>query len=187
MTYSYGKTHMLKTLSLIIFVITLSGCVSTPKTINEFANKVTVKDSNFDSSIKFDGYELFNMKDVGFCGYDYENYSLRGWKDKKTDAVSHQLYFSVKYNRDWRHYRSASYSDGKQSDITTISKDVTSCRDSYLCGCDYKEVMGVSLSDEFLKENKDTGFSIRFNSKSSHENIITVPQEYIKGYLTIAK
>ncbi|MBC8553946.1 MAG: hypothetical protein H8D23_30420 [Candidatus Brocadiales bacterium] len=74
---------MLKTLSLIFFVISLSGCVSTPKTINEFANKVTVKDSNFDSFIKFDGYELFNMKNVGFCGYDYENYLLRGWKDKK--------------------------------------------------------------------------------------------------------
>jgi hypothetical protein len=48
--------------------------------------------------------------------------------------------------------------------------------------------LSVDVNEELaLPENKDTGFSIRFNSKSSHESVITVPQEYIKGYLTVAK
>jgi hypothetical protein len=41
----------------------------------------------------------------------------------------------------------------------------------------------LDLSDSFLKENMEKGFSIDFNSKASISNQITIPSSYLKGYL----
>jgi hypothetical protein len=46
--------------------------------------------------------------------------------------------------------------------------------------------MELNLSDDFLRSNMETGFSIGFNSKKV-TNKITIPSDYIKGYLKVAK
>ena len=181
---------MKKLLLLSLISLTLIGCASmvVPTNPSEFAERVTTSDSEFDNAIQFNGYNIFDMKDMGLlAGYDYQNYFLRGWKDKVNGSIRHQLYVSIKYSNmfdsgSWRFYRSASYSNGEQSDITEISTDV-SCYN----GCDYTETIGISLSDEFLRDNMDTGFSIRFNAKSGDKNVITISPDYIKGYLQVAK
>ena len=67
--------------------------------------------------------------------------------------------------------------------ISLISSNASGCSGSV---CSYKETMELMLSDEFLRSNMDTGFSMRFNSKKE-TNKITISSVYIKGYLKVAK
>ena len=68
-------------------------------------------------------------------------------------------------------------------DITLISSNASGCSGP---SCSYTEKMELKLSDEFLRSNMDTGFSIRFNSKKE-TNKTTISSGYIKGYLKVAK
>jgi len=147
--------------------------------VAKYAEKVKVSDSNS----KFIGSEINERKKMGLLiNSDYEDYFLQG--SINNGLIQHQLHLSIKYTSDnWRNYYSASFSEENQVDITLISSSAVSCSGS---SCDYTEVMELNLSDDFLRSNMETGFSIVFNSKKS-TNKITIPSNYIKGYLKVAK
>ncbi len=147
--------------------------------VAKLAEKVKVSDSNS----KFIGPEINERKKMGFLiNSDYEDYFLQG--SINNGLIQHQLHLSIKYTSDkWRNYYSASFSDGNQVDITLISSSAVGCSGS---SCDYTEVMELNLSDDFLRRNMEKGFSIVFNSIKS-TNKITIPSNYIKGYLKVAK
>ena len=147
--------------------------------VAKYAEKVKVSDSNS----KFIGSELNERKKMGLLiNSDYEDYFLQG--SINNGLIQHQLHLSIKYtSNNWRNYYSASFSKENQVDITLISSSAVSCSGS---SCDYTEVMELNLSDDFLRSNMETGFSIVFNSKKS-TNKITIPSNYIKGYLKVAK
>ena len=147
--------------------------------VAKYAEKVTVSDSNS----KFIGSEINERKKMGFLiNSDYEDYFLQG--SINNGLIQHQLHLSIKYTSDnWRNYYSASFSKENQVDITLISSSAVSCSGS---SCDYTEVMELNLSDDFLRSNMETGFSTVFNSIKS-TNKITIPSDYIKGYLKVAK
>jgi len=147
--------------------------------VAKYAEKVKVSDSNS----KFIGSEINERKKMGFLiNSDYEDYFLQG--SINNGLIQHQLHLSIKYTSDnWRNYYSASFSNGNQIDITLISSGAVGCSGS---SCDYTEVMELNLSDDFLRSNMETGFSTVFNSIKS-TNKITIPSDYIKGYLKVAK
>ena len=147
--------------------------------VDKYAEKVKVLDSN----TKFVGSEISNSKMRGILSnYDLQDYFLQG--SINNGLIQHQLHLSIKYTSDkWRNYDSASFSDENQVDITLISSSAVGCSGS---SCDYTEVMELNLSDDFLRNNLETGFSIDFNSKKG-TNKITIPSNYIKGYLKVAK
>ena len=147
--------------------------------VDKYAEKVKVSDSNS----KFIGSEINERKKMGFLiNSDYEDYFLQG--SINNGLIQHQLHLSIKYTSDnWRNYYSASFSKENQVDITLISSSAVSCSGS---SCDYTEVMELNLSDDFLRSNMETGFSTVFNSIKS-TNKITIPSNYIKGYLRVAK
>jgi len=147
--------------------------------VAKYAEKVKVSDSNS----KFIGSEINERKKMGLLiNSDYEDYFLQG--SINNGLIQHQLHLSIKYTSDnWRNYYSASFSKENQVDITLISSSAVSCSGS---SCDYTEVMELNLSDDFLRSNMETGFSTVFNSKKS-TNKITIPSDYIKGYLKVAK
>jgi len=72
--------------------------------------------------------------------------------------------------------------DGNETNISQISTSVSNCISS---SCNYREVIEVNLTDEFLRSNMETGFSMRFNSKKE-TNKITISSAYLKGYLQVA-
>ena len=174
-------------------VVFLTGCASfpkTPETTSDFANRVQVSDSKFDSNIKFSGHTMSSdfLNGSVLCPYDWERYFLRGWKNKKNRNLTHQLYFSIDYyDGDWRHYNSASFDNGEQADITRIDQDVSCGSGGGICGCRYTEQVGLDLSDQFLKSKAKEGFTIRFNSKDSTNNFVNITPNYISGYLSVAK
>ena len=149
--------------------------------VDKYAEKVKVLDSN----TKFIGSEISNSKMRGILtNYDFLDYFLQG--SINNGLIQHQLHLTIKYTSNkWRNYNSASFSDENQVDITVISSSARAlnCSGS---NCDYTEVMELNLSDDFLRSNMETGFSIGFNSKKVTNNI-TIPSNYIKGYLKVAK
>jgi len=143
--------------------------------------KVVFKNSNFDSKIKFTGPEISNTKQMGLLsGYDYEKYRIRGWKDKTTGEIRHQIYIQIKYSGGWRFYRTASFDAGNQQSLVEIDHKVVSC---YKYGCTLKETVGVAVDADFLFKHKRRDLHIRIDSKSGHENFINIPYNYTSGYL----
>ena len=157
--------------------------------ISKYAESVKVL--NDDSQIRFKGVQMSEAKRVGMLDeYDYQDYFLKGLKNKNTGLIQHQLNLKLKYT--WsqlKNYSSASFCDKWQGcenaeklDITLISSSASSCTPDT---CDYSEIMELNLSDDFLKNNMEDGFTVSFNSKKS-TNEITIASDYLKGYLRIA-
>jgi len=156
--------------------------------VAKIAEEVKVSDSNSE----FTGPEISETKKRALLDNpEHYNYFLRGIRGDD-GLIQHQLHFSIKYDSgDRRNYYSASQcdrwrgctDDGNEMDITLISSNASGCSGSF---CSYTETMELKLSDEFLRSNMDTGFSIRFNSKKE-TNKITISSDYIKGYLKVAK
>jgi len=161
--------------------------------VAKFVEKIKISDSNS----KFTGPEISETKKRGLLlNSDYHNYFLRGIRGHD-GLIQHQLHFSIKYDsEDRRNYYSASQcdrwkgctDDGNEMDITLISSNASGCSGYF---CIYTETMELKLSDEFLRSNMDTGFSMRFNSKEISSKLfsskITISSSYLKGYLEVAK
>ena len=162
--------------------------------VAQYAENVKVIDGDFE--IKFEGSEISKSKKVGMLDeYEYQDYFIKGLKDKKTGLIQHQLYATLKYTwKKRRNFSSASFCDKwqgceneEQVDINLISSSASSCTPS---ACEYSEIVELNLSDDFLKDNKEEGFSISFNSTEGYTKAtskITIPFDYLKGYLAVAK
>ena len=156
--------------------------------ILKYSEMVKVSDDN----LKFTGSKISDTKSRNFVGKaENLDYFLLGFKDNNSGLTQHKLNFSITYTSDERrNYSSASYCDRWEGcdeesllDIALISLKATGCSSFE---CDYNEIMELDLSDDFLRENMEKGFSINFNSKSSISNKITISSSYIKGYLKVA-
>ena len=169
-------------------ILQAENAIIEAENVAKFAEKIKISDNNS----KFIGPEISETKKRGLLlNTDYLNYFLRGIRGND-GLIQHQLHFSIKYDSsDRRNYYTASQcdrwrgctDDGNEMDITLISSNASGCSGSV---CSYTETMELKLSDEFLRSNMDTGFSIRFNSKKE-TNKITIPSDYTKGYLKVAK
>ena len=157
--------------------------------ISKYAESVKVL--NGDSEVKFEGLQMLESKRVGMLDvFDYQDYFLKGLKDKNSGLMQHQLFVKLKYTwKQRKNYSSASFcdkwqgcKDEAQVDITLISSSASSCSSSE---CDYTEVMELNLTDNFLRSAMDDGFTVSFNSKKS-SNEITIASDYLKGYLKVA-
>ena len=87
-----------------------------------------------------------------------------------------------------RNYHSFSFCDqwnncAESSEIKVVSVSGSNCKNN---NCDYKEVFQVQLTDEFLKNTINDGFSMRLISDSK-TNKIEIPKAYLMGYLKVAQ
>ena len=107
--------------------------------------------------------------------------------------LQHKLNISIEHNSlNKRAYLSANLCDEwmrcegatslAQELIVTSSKGVN-CIAS---GCEFTEEMTLKLTDNFLKESINKGFTIRLNAKRK-SNKIKVSKAYLMGYLQVAK
>jgi len=157
--------------------------------ISKYAESVKVL--NGDPEVKFEGLQMSESKRVGVLDeYTYQDYFLKGIKDKNTGLIQHQLFVKLKYTwKKRKNFSSASFCDKWQGceneaqvDITLISSIASNCSPSE---CDYIEEVELNLTDDFLRSRMDDGFSVSFNSKKSTDKI-TIASNYLKGYLVIA-
>lgn len=109
--------------------------------------------------------------------------AIRGWRVRQSREVTHQLFIFVIYrDSDLRRYRRATYLGGSVAEVTDIDWEVLNCLGSR-GQCSYSETFGVSLSDDFLRDQAERGFSIQITARSGHSFLATVPNGYLRGYL----
>lgn len=126
-------------------------------------------------------FEVANGDIPGVDGiYDEQSVLLRGFKDKKKQTTTHQIYLVIRYRGDWRYYTSASFVGGEQKRLTALKREVIGC--SGRGSCTLQETLGIEISDEALR-NGNRSINVRVNSKSGFANEIVIPQNYILGYL----
>tara|TARA_B110000003_G_C16489533_1_gene472890 strand:+ start:70 stop:795 length:726 start_codon:yes stop_codon:yes gene_type:complete len=155
--------------------------------VAEYAEKIIILENNS----KFIGPEINERRKVGLMlESDYEDYYLKGQKDLGNGSISHQLYLSLKYNADkLRNYNSANFCDkwqdcssGKKIVVANIQSGADSCSGS---NCEYREIFELEFTDEVLKSYMNDGLSFVITSKRN-SNKITIPANYIKGYLRVS-
>ena len=126
---------------------------------------------------------------VLFSDVDIQNYQLEGEKNI-TNTLAHKLKVTISYNStNIRNYSSAALCDqwnrcdNSILELNAISKNASNCSSG---SCNYEETMDLKLSDEFLRNSINNGFTIEFFSKRK-SNKITVSKAYLMGYLMVAK
>ncbi|MFZ5756939.1 MAG: hypothetical protein ACOY3X_08560 [Pseudomonadota bacterium] len=164
--------------------LALAGCATNyaAKPPEAIARAVQIKDSAFDAAVTYVGPRLQTKKTRGIFT-DYQYAQLRSIKDRKTGSVKHQLYIQVNYTGSWRYYQVVSFKNGHQEALSVIGRDVSSCTG---IGCMYTETLGVDVTEEQLLSGGNS-FEVRISSKSGHENIVALPENYVTGYFSAIK
>lgn len=163
----------------LVFALFVSGCATNyaDKSQDEVAKGITVKNSEFDSSISYIGPQAMSETRRGLS-VDNETVQLLAIQNKKTKATKYIVYARILYSFDWRFYNSVSFSDGNTVPVKQLSQVVDSCTGA---GCIHTEEISFPIGLEKLKEKG--GFRFRLNSKSDVENIIALPKNYIEGFV----
>lgn len=122
--------------------------------------------------------------------FDLQSYYLEGSKNSITTNISHKLHITVAHNsKNKREYLSASLCDewgrceGEEKKLIAVSAIASNCSTT---SCDYNEVMELELSEDFLKNRINEGFTMKLISKKkSHKIKVSIP--YLMSYLSFAK
>lgn len=114
-------------------------------------SRVTVNDDTLEPIATLSTDKGFVSKGSFFDKVKSDNF-FRAFIDKQSGAVRYQLYATVTYGPDWRHFTSASaLFDGRPRAIplTIISKDVVTCAGGY---CVMRETVGIPLAESDVEQ-----------------------------------
>lgn len=170
---------LIKSIFTLTIIASITGCATTnsSNTPEDFAKRISIKNSEFDKEITFVGSPIYTVTKRGLFE-DNETTRIVAFQSKTTGKVQYSLYISVMYMFDWRFYKSISLKDTTTIQLKSISQKVNFCQS---IGCNHTEEMGANIPLETLDSSKD--FIFRLNSTSGKENIITIPYTYVAGTL----
>ena len=155
---------------------------------NKYADKVII----LEEGVKFISPEISENVKNGVLDTDIDkvSYSIEGTRDINSNLMSHQLNLSLSYNsKNKRNYNSVKFCDKWNNcdelnrTINVISVNASNCKNN---SCVYKEIISLDLTDSFLRDSIEKGFSMRLMSKKK-TNSIKIPKAYLMGYLKVAK
>ena len=175
-----GGVAMMRNTGLAIAAcLAISACATNyaSKPASEVAKAVTVKDSQFDSSAAYIAPLTLSTTKRGLFT-DNESVQLVAMQDKKSKQVTFRLAVRIMYSFDWRFYESASFNDGSRVDSINTKREVDACNS---LGCIHTEELVFPIDKTRLADAGSLTF--RLNSKAGAENIITIPKNYIDGFL----
>ena len=152
-----------------------------------FANLVKVSSNG----LNFIGAEVTeSISTLLSAESEIQTYSILGLKDSLDGSISHKLKVVVLHvSEDSRGYTSANFCDrwgrcnGEMKEIKAVSVNASNCKSN---SCQFKEIVELDLSDEFLTNSLDSGFSLRLYSNKS-SNKISISKAYLMGYLSMVK
>jgi len=105
-------------------------------------------------------------------------YCLRSFLDRRTGAVTHQLYVSDSYFGTERGWNAARDSAGTQLPFVPVSRDEIACEDR----CSYAEEFAATLADGEMRANPN-GVTVTFAARSGAEKIVRISGEQIAAQL----
>jgi hypothetical protein len=166
-------------ISSLIAIYSLFPSLSLSETVS--AGGVEVQSDKFSDLITVSGVRLTTKVEGGHGKrYEHKTWLLRTWLDMKSPLRRHQLYFSVNYFGDWRHFFGASDDTANRLKFVGIDKEVLSC-DSY--GCFYIETFGVDIAETFLRSRIKDGFEVKTLAQDGTSTIFAVTAEQIGAQL----
>ena len=119
-----------------------------------------------------------------------ESESIASNVEVSANGLSHRLQLSLIHNADQkRSFISANLCDrwgrceGETFEINNISVLASNCSSS---NCEYNEIVELDLSDDFLRDHVNKGFTFRFNATKSSSKV-KVSKVYLVGYLKVAQ
>jgi len=168
----------------VVLMFSIVGCLSTQQQIKiEWDNSYDIKKS---IKIKYDEFK----KVITFVGPSYpggyilkSKIFLRAWKyDKNPEHVIYQIYISSIYDSSSRrNYTRAYDSNGISLETTSIHHDVSCYSRRHYTNCTYFEHIGVSVSEQYLR-NHINGIKLKIEGSGGSE-IHNIPALYIKTFL----
>ncbi len=165
--------------SVAAIALALSACATTGShdatTAYGVASAVTVESDPYDQIVRYRGPSL---RESQFAG-DYSDYFLRS--RMIGDEWVHQIYVSIGWRGEWRHYNRASLLGGEAVEFTRIGSHVEGC--SGYSGCFLREIFGATLSDDQLSRGAIYGIAVRFYSQRGAVKDFEFPPHYVEGYL----
>lgn len=174
-----------KTSSIILIsaplLLLLSGCG--PRIINwdnpqEAASRIEIKHDPFQKVTTITGPNCASNPQE-------DALMLRAWR-LDSGRTEIQIYVSDEYTYEimrsgvgWRFYTLAHDSEGHELPVVQISRAVNWCG-RYKCS--YLEVVGVTITREYLVAHEATGIILKISGKGG-EYIVTIPGPYIQAFL----
>ena len=135
---------------------------------------VTVEDDQGKSRIRFIGEKARYGRGTGV-------YLLRSWLERKSGALSHQVYVTDRYlSESARHWMRATDSDGKRLKFTLIDNKVENCGPD---GCPRMEAFGAAIEDAGLRAAAKRGYTIEFGAQDGTKASVTVTPDQIRDQL----
>ncbi|HBU89369.1 MAG TPA: hypothetical protein DEF26_17320 [Acinetobacter sp.] len=134
-----------------------------------------LKQKDTSASVVFDRFE----KIVNIKTKDFNNMLLRGTYNPTTKKlITTQLYLNTSFIGKWGNIQIAYDTDGNTHEVVKIDRDAD-CSNRYM-DCKLSEIIGVSLSEPFLRKNKN-GFELKL--KGQQDRIIKVPSDIVVSFL----
>ena len=185
-----GLLHCNKRL-LPLLAILLSGCALNYYTMlpDEVAGAVIITDSKSEAEIRYKGPSIIKEETYKVVTDD-QYYRLRGWRNRKTGTLKHQLKVIISNPTSrFRIYNSASFDNGQRAQLEELRR-YERCRvpgsragKSGFTECLHEQTLGVLLTDEALRTYADRGFTLKISAEDGNLSHIKVPANYIQGYL----
>jgi hypothetical protein len=111
-----------------------------------------------------------------FLGVPDTNYfALRSWLDRRTGAITHQLYVSESYFGPRRHWASARDQVGDPLPVAAIGSHEIACNPA----CSYSDDVAASLSDALLQKSRG-GLAVTFIGEGGRQKTIVVPAALVE-------
>jgi|GEM_PF-2518990 len=158
-------------LAIMFSTLLLAACASVPLE----KQTVTVQDDQFSHDATIVGTKLFENPFGGI----FKEWFLRSFVDKKTGAVTHQLYVNTHYLGEWHFYDSAADDTATSLRFIPIGREVGDCHGL----CDFDETFGLMLDDDVLRNRASTGFKVKVSAKDGSAFILTIPPGQIQPQL----
>lgn len=177
---------MKKILLILCTLGIFAGCVSYPKTSEDVLAGVKVSEDTFDktSKIDFPVIKYINLPNDEICAMTGKSkwgmipdvvYNIRIIEAQGDKTF---LLMASEKRTKWAFYRSAVDNDGKNLSLNRPNGDVTSVA-GYV---DLTEYFNISLSEDYLKEHRQSGFAVRVIGANDTVTF-HVPAHYIDGVL----
>ena len=159
--------------------------------LNE-SNKYAEEVITLEEGSKFISSEISENVKNGVLDTDVDKltYRIEGSKDQSSMVINHQLNLSLSYNsKNKRNYIAVKFCDrwnncdDSSQEINVISVNASNCKNN---SCDYLEKISLDLTDSFLKDSIEKGFSMRLISNKKTSSI-KIPKAFLMGYLKVAQ
>lgn len=163
---------------------------------SELIPLIAVKGDGLDPSVEVSTFGVTQIVSKGLlASTTTENSFLRGFIDRKTGAVTAQIYHRVAYNaRGWRFYNRATYESPngiEEVEATRVSTDVSCGR----YGCYYTEEMIVPVKFDILQKaaqlfspsNPGLGIHYRLFAQNGANVDEALPGNEIAAFVTVVE